>query len=280
MSDTPKLADALRSWDEAASRMETAEENLTESEASNWSADRRGGYLRGYDDAMNEQVIDNHTLASENDELRARISELDKAVERWQVAYNNASDGLANANREMQKCYKSMGEMTARVRELEAQLAAMREELSVAVDCERKQEEITHEWRERAQRLQGQCAALKQENDNLKAHPQPAAVGVVGVVRWGVESFPENYSHALVAMSFNSRESAEAERLKWGDRYRVVAIVNPNSIVPLESNEPVRWIDTNGIAWDTRESAIRYGKTDTINPLYEGPAQPAQEGGA
>jgi hypothetical protein len=81
-------------------------------------------------------------------------------------------------------------------------------------------------------------------------------------------------------MSFNSRESAEAERLKWGDRYRVVAIVNPNSIVPLASNEPVRWIDTNGIAWDTRESAIRYGKTDTINPLYEGPAQPAQEGGA
>jgi len=95
---------------------------------------------------------------------------------------------------------------------------------------------------------------------------QPAAVGVVGSVRWGCLE-----DESRVCRVFHTKENAQravqvgARHGKSGEFYRVVAIVDPDAIVPLASAEP------------TMHSTETRGTTPMEIPLYPGIAQPAQE---
>jgi hypothetical protein len=77
------LAETLREWVELDSTIRTASDACADAQnrAKKLSWDRTvvaaRDYLRGYDDAMREQIVDNHALASENDELKHRVQELE-----------------------------------------------------------------------------------------------------------------------------------------------------------------------------------------------------------
>jgi hypothetical protein len=114
-------------------------------------------------------------------------------------------------------------------------------------------------------------ATLLDEHSRLaQAEAQPAAVGVVGNVRWGVLSDEDAFE---VNVAWRERRGAEAMSKVTG--HRVVAIVDPAQIVPLASAEPVRWRDSCGDTWRTRAGAGEC--SGTVTPLYPGIAQPAQE---
>jgi hypothetical protein len=116
--------------------------------------------------------------------------------------------------------------------------------------------------------------------------PQPAAVGVVGSVRWGVlcdnggatwvmgRLFPTQKT-AQRNIDESSTYYSHRNHLHNTDR-RVVAIVDPAQIVPLASGEPTAWIGDNEHIWYDRTVAARTSK-EPIAPLYSGLAQPAQE---
>jgi hypothetical protein len=101
---------------------------------------------------------------------------------------------------------------------------------------------------------------------------QPAAVGVVGAVRWG-------RMDALDCMADGTCDSIEsAKRLAAASHYnRVVALVDPDAIVPLASGTAARWRhDQLDRVWHHRDLAACAGY-GTVSPLYPGLAQPAQE---
>jgi len=113
--------------------------------------------------------------------------------------------------------------------------------------------------------------------------PQPAAVGVVGSVRWGVlcdnggatwvmgRLFPTQKT-AQRNIDESSTYYSHRNHLHNTDR-RVVAIVDPAQIVPLASKEPVRWRDDNDATlWHNRSTAVR-GHSGTVTPLHLGLAQ-------
>lgn len=185
MSETtePTLAERLLRWPDATTEMELAEDEVSLTEAEQWSHDRRYGYVRGYDDARAE-------CAAEIAALRARVEELE----------------------------------------------------SLALD---------------------EHSRLAQEE------ARPAAVGVVGSVRWGLVSLPKT----LVAFTFSERDEAQERATALGDGYRVVAIVDPDAMVPLQSTEPEVWLnDDDGFQYTYRHSAADNSKT-TVTPLYLGQPQ-------
>jgi hypothetical protein len=125
-------------------------------------------------------------------------------------------------------------------------------------------------------------ATLLDEHSRLaQAEAQPAAVGVVGAVRWGC--LEELYRTFRV---FDTRESAQravevgARHGKGDEFYRVVAIVDPAQIVPLASATPAHWeVRMSGgyaVTYDNAKDAQRFADSP-VTPLYPGIAQPAQE---
>jgi len=84
------LAETLREWVELDSTIRAASDACADAQnrAKKLSWDRTvvaaRDYLRGYDDAtreqIREQIVDNHALASENDELKHRVQELEAQV--------------------------------------------------------------------------------------------------------------------------------------------------------------------------------------------------------
>jgi hypothetical protein len=189
-------------------------------------------YLRGYDDAQAEAA---HT----------------------EMLLREAQDEIANAK--------------ARVRELEAQIAQAEAKPATSTSNE---SEFT-EWLEREMPVGtviGDPKWWARRILAMKPHQQPAAVGVVGAVRYGVLCVPRNYAPSMNNAVYSTHDSAYRA---WGhepDLYRVVAIVDPDSIVPLASREPVASYEEAGE--DTQFSRMVW---DDAIPLYPGIAQPAQE---
>lgn len=171
-------------------------------------------------------------------ELNALASNLPEEWKEW----NKGKAYLTGHDDAMRKAQATIDALTARVRELEARLYGH----DNALDC----------LNERAQPV---------------AQPSPAAVGVVGEVRYGVET---NTGH-MHQWSYTNEASARAvlDRFAFG---RVVAIVDPDSIVPLVGKEPVRWLDSSGSAWRSRANCEMHGGASVI-PAYPGLAQPAQQ---
>ena len=101
---------------------------------------------------------------------------------------------------------------------------------------------------------------------------QPAAVGVVGAVRWG-----HLRNGQLLARVFDTLRDAT---LCEAHEVRVVALVDPDAIVPLASGTAARWRhDQLDRVWHHRDLAACAGY-GTVSPLYPGLAQPAQEADA
>jgi hypothetical protein len=193
------LADTLRRWLKERKAMDDA----------GWSVQDASTYLRGHDDRQPE------------------IDALTAEVEKWKGRYYDVADavtsestGVEDLCRQARQTRENCAALTARVRELEA---------------------------------------------------QPAAVGVVGSVRWGLLDNEDE----MRAPIWNDRSVAQ----RCADSHpalglRVVAIVDPAQIVPLASATPVRWAEPldEGLltVWPSKNEYA------TI-PLYPGLAQPAQE---
>jgi hypothetical protein len=132
--------------------------------------------------------------------------------------------------------------------------------------------------------LESMVESMEKENSAQAARvreleAQPAAVGVVGAVRYGARFDSNGNVAALtfdsleVAREFYSTKSTKSQ--PW--RASVVAIVDPDAIVPLASGRVARWVDDESrIVYMSRELATEENET-TVTPLYPGIAQPAQE---
>jgi hypothetical protein len=119
-------------------------------------------------------------------------------------------------------------------------------------------------------------ATLLDEHSRLaQEEAQPAAVGVVGAVRYGVLCVPKNYAPSMNNAVYSTHESAYRAWAHESSVYRVVAIVDPDSIVPLASGDAVGWRDEYGELHHKRQVAV-YNGVDTVAPLYPGLPQPAQ----
>jgi hypothetical protein len=160
---------------------------------------------------------------------------------------------------------------------LQAELAAARQEFAEWLDASRTALDTHAALQARVRELE---ATILDEHSRLaQAEAKPAAVGVVGTVRWGCLEEQHRTCRVL-----DTRESAQ-RAVEAGSRhgngsefYRVVAIVDPAQIVPLVSGDVKLWMDDNAeAAWDDRASAIRFGCASNVTPLYPGIAQPAQE---
>jgi hypothetical protein len=119
---------------------------------------------------------------------------------------------------------------------------------------------------------EARIAALEARVRELQAQPAAGAVGVVGEVRYGVE-IDDGFIHRWI---YSNEDSARAVSF---DHFhsRIVAIVDPEAVVPLTSKEPVAWRDDDdGDPWRIRETALEGCRT-TVTPLYPGLAQPARE---
>jgi hypothetical protein len=101
---------------------------------------------------------------------------------------------------------------------------------------------------------------------------QPAAVGVVGAVRWAVI---DRFYDLDGTITYKSRESAEfrAGQMHKSLDARVVAIVDPAQIVPLASANAEAWKDRFGVWHEYKDEAEAHGPA---TPLYPGLAQPVQ----
>jgi len=198
------LAEKLRWLDEAKLQLQVAQEALAGTPAGLWDERDRSTYLRGYDDAKAE--------------MDPYIAQLERRNEELEMHLRESNDEIANAK--------------ARVRELEAQLAAQ---------------------------------------------PQPAAVGVVGSVRYGVKRDRDGVlSHRAQFSRYMAEHDMEKHKTAFPhETFRIVAIVDPAQIVPLASAEPLqRSVDNDGLLyWKADKSVRAWAK------LYVG-AQPAQERGA
>jgi hypothetical protein len=103
--------------------------------------------------------------------------------------------------------------------------------------------------------------ALDEHSRLAQEEAKPAAVGVVGSVRWGVVDRQGMMASNCV---YESREVAEVYTIFSKGFLRVVAIVDPAQIVPLASATPLTWAEKKALH-----------ATDAV---YRGLAQNAQEG--
>jgi hypothetical protein len=111
--------------------------------------------------------------------------------------------------------------------------------------------------------------ALDEHSRLAQAEAQPAAVGVMGHVRWGRMYTQAGSANQLMMGTFANRDDAEKPT---SVPYRVVAIVDPAQIVPLASAEVGCWKVGDGDNIEFWRSGIAGGV-----PHYPGIAQPAQE---
>jgi hypothetical protein len=110
--------------------------------------------------------------------------------------------------------------------------------------------------------------------DDHEVHEQSAAVGVVGAVL----GYTNLYEGNRFGGWYTTAQDAKKGSLTGAPR--VVAIVDPDAIVPLASGTPVRWLgEFPGFKYirNTQEEIASIG-VDTVTPLYPGLAQNVQEG--
>jgi len=223
MIDT-KLADKLRAWVRAEECRMAASDAAAplrdEASRSGYpTVSSAAAYLRGYDDAQAESAANFEMSRNQIDALAAE-------VEKWKGQYYAVADAVAREStgvvdlcRKARQTREDRDALTARVRELEAQIAAQ---------------------------------------------PQPAAVGVVGAVRWGVLEVGDH----MISRVWGKRVGAEHYRHSYPHTGRVVAIVDADALVPLASVKPVQFAHN----WTADD-------LDTTRPLYRGLAQALGEEG-
>ena len=115
-------------------------------------------------------------------------------------------------------------------------------------------------------------ATLLDEHSRLaQEEAQPAAVGVVGAVKYAATRMRDGVLSTRAQFTRHMAD-VDAEKCKSvnGENYRVVAIVDPDAIVPLASAEPVYYADKHDVIHLSKPGV-------TVTPLYPGIAQPAQE---
>jgi predicted nuclease with TOPRIM domain len=228
------------------------------------------------------------TLAEKLRELQQRRDEKQAAEQAFVAVLSRVPDDMRILA--VQAAYlRGYDDRQSEIDALQAELAAARQEFAEWLDASRKALDTHAALQERVRELEAELTDTQVENAwlwtkdpspnkdaELEAHrkdrQQPAAVGVVGAVRWGVELSPDNVRFC------DSRKEAEQYAASWSPVSRVVAIVDPAQIVPLASGDVKLWMDDNAeSAWDDRASAIRFGCASNVTPLYPGIAQPAQE---
>lgn len=170
--------------------------------------------------------------------------------------------GYDDARAELAADIEENGTLKRRVQQLEAQL-------------EREQEFAQHSVR-RASQLQKQCAVLKQANDNLARESigqSAQAIGVVGNVRYSVASTIHHDRLPVNSISDTREEMEQYMARCVPGTLRVVAIVDPDEIVPLSQREPVFSVDAD-VTMSINGPTVSL-KKGTF--LYPGIAQPAQQ---
>jgi hypothetical protein len=152
---------------------------------------------------------------------------------------------------------------------LQVELAAARQEFAEWMDASRTALDTHTALQARVRELE---ATILDEHSRLaQEEAKPAAVGVVGAVRWGRMDAVDCMAHGTCDSIESAKRRAAASHYN-----RVVAIVDPKAIVPLASAEVARWWDADGTTWRTRAAAGEV--SGTVTPLYPGLAQPEQEG--
>jgi chaperonin cofactor prefoldin len=245
----PTLAEKLRAYMDADQALASALESLDRTEAAMWSDDDRSCYLRGHDDAKAESAGAIAVLREEGKRLTARVRELEAQMN----GYRDELEKTANA---LQWDFQDEDPLPLHAR------ATMR------MNELRRYDDENESLHTRVKELE---ATLLDEHSRLaQAEAQPAAVGVVGGVRWGVLSDEDAFE---VNVAWRERRGADAMSKVTG--HRVVAIVDPAQIVPLASAEVVGVISQTGSLFGPGFLG-KAGWSDCA-PVYPGIAQPAQE---
>ena len=181
--------------------------------------------------------------------------------------YNDAKAEAEHADMLLREAQDEIDNANARVQELEAAV-------------ERWQAAHAHagEGLTLANREQQRCyKRIGELEAQLTERPQPAAVGVVGAVKYaairerdGVLSTRAQFTHAMAQVDMKKCRDLHAET------YRVVAIVDPDAVVPLTSKEPEAWRDSHhdGLHYSPKLPAYLDGAT--VTPLYAGTPEPAR----
>jgi hypothetical protein len=155
-----KLAEKLRVWEESEENFSAARAALVDTPADAWDDDMRSCYLRGHDDAMKECAKDGTGGRDTYELLWSAIDEMGKAagadvgtgsncnktadavvkkiatltaeVEKWKGRYYDVADavtsestGVEDLCRQARQTRETCDALTARVRELEAEAAAV-----------------------------------------------------------------------------------------------------------------------------------------------------------
>jgi BMFP domain-containing protein YqiC len=245
------LAEKLRAYMEAENVLASALEALR-TEGASWTDDERACYLRDHDDRQSE------------------IDALTAEVEKWKGRYYDVADAVAREStgvedlcRQARQTRETCDALTARVRELEAK--------------EAEWADVFHGQKQRIATLE---ATLPDEHSRLaQEEAKPAAI-------WGVVENPKyavirDHDGVLSTRAQFTRYMAEQDmrdhkRMFPRYGYRVVAIVDPDAIVPLASGEPKAWATHVG-GVHAYKPAAEFHTKGFITPLYPGIAQPAQE---
>jgi hypothetical protein len=152
----------------------------------------------------------------------------------------------------------------------QSEIDALHAHIVAQADREQQLEKQRNAAQDRVRELE---ATLLDEHSRLaQAQAQPAAVGVVGSVRWGRMYTQAGFANQLMMGTFANR--ADAEKI-LSVPHRVVAIVDPDAIVPLASAKVVGVISPSGSLFG-RDKLNAAGWSDCA-PVYPGIAQPAQE---
>jgi hypothetical protein len=176
---------------------------------------------------MNEPMtLEEAIAAAEN-----KVSALCDGKEKWTMRIPADPDRDADL-----VIARALGMAKRAIDTITAELAAARQEFAEWVDASRKALDTHDALAARVRELE---ATLLDEHSRLaQEEAKPAAVGVVGTVRYGVLCMPKNYAPSMNSAVYSTHDAACRA---WGhepNMYRVVAIVDPDAIVPLASGVP------------------------------------------
>jgi hypothetical protein len=153
---------------------------------------------------------------------------------------------------------------------LQAELAAARQEFAEWLGASRKALDTHAALQERVRELES--TILDEHSRLAQEEAKPAAVGVVGTVL----GYTLADDMCVVSVMSPTREHADARLARSCAYRRVVAIVDPDAIVPLASGEPMGLINpkTGTLHGADHLNLTRFSDCARV---YPGLAQPAQE---
>jgi hypothetical protein len=232
-----------------------------------WNWHSQASYLRGYDDAKAEMAHTEMLLREAQDELanaQARVRELEAFIEAQAAHDHHAErDEIKALRARVAEGVDEISNLTGENESLKFRVRELARQNGILMDTNRAEHKNAQSAWDRVRELEAQLAK----------QPQPAAVGVVGaVLGYGITD------GKLIGPWIDETRDRAEQRLRVSSSYnRVVAIVDPDAIVPLASGTAARWRhDQLDRVWHHRDLAACAGY-GTVSPLYPGLAQPAQE---